>query len=122
LLTSLVFGAAPALQAARIDLIEAIKEGGRNSAGGSRHRMRSLPVVAQVALALILMVGAGLMMRSFLRLQQVNLGFNPDNALTMRVTVNLCRRRAAFDIRRAFGMLHPGATGDQGRSIARAEI
>ncbi len=87
LLTSLVFGAAPAWQAARIDLIEALKDGGRSGGGGSRPRLRHLLVVAQVALALILLVGAGLMMRSFLRLQQVRLGFNPDNVLTLRVTV-----------------------------------
>jgi putative ABC transport system permease protein len=85
LLTSLIFGAAPAWQAARIDLIEALKEGGRSVAGGSRNRLRRLLVVAQVALALILLAGAGLMMRSFLRLQQVRLGFNPDNVLTLRV-------------------------------------
>jgi putative ABC transport system permease protein len=68
LLTSLIFGAAPAWQAARIDLIEALKDGGRSVAGGSRNRLRRLLVVAQVALALILLAGAGLMMRSFLRL------------------------------------------------------
>ena len=84
-LTSLIFGAAPAWQAARIDLIKALKEGGRSEAGGNRHRLRRLLVVAQVALALILLAGAGLMMRSFLRLQQVRLGFNPDNVLTLRV-------------------------------------
>src|SRR5262245_45406184 len=86
LLTSLIFGAAPAWQAARIDLIEALKESGRSGVGGSRHRLRRLLVVAQVALALILLAGVGLMMRSFLRLQQVRLGFNPDNVLTLRVT------------------------------------
>lgn len=87
LLTSLIFGAAPAWQAARIDVHEAMKDGGRGGTGGSRQRLRHLLVVAQVALALILLVGAGLMMRSFLRLQQVGLGFNPDHVLTLRVTV-----------------------------------
>jgi putative ABC transport system permease protein len=84
MLTSLIFGAAPAWQAARIDVYEAL--GGRS--GTSRQGLRHLLVVAQVALALILLVGAGLMMRSFLRLQQVGLGFNPDNLLTLRVTVS----------------------------------
>jgi predicted permease len=87
LLTSMIFGAAPAWQAARIDLIEALKDGGRSVAGGSRNRLRRLLVVAQIALALILLAGAGLMMRSFLHLQQARLGFNPDNVLTLRVTV-----------------------------------
>ncbi|HKC88178.1 MAG TPA: ABC transporter permease, partial [Blastocatellia bacterium] len=87
LLTSLIFGAAPAWQAARIDLIEALKEGGRSGVGGSRNRLRRFLVVAQVALALILLAGAGLLMRSFLRLQKVNLGFNPDNVAMLRVTV-----------------------------------
>jgi MacB-like periplasmic core domain/PQQ-like domain len=82
MLTSLIFGAAPAWQAARIDVYEAL--GGRG--GTSRRGLRHLLVVAQVALALILLVGAGLMMRSFLRLQQVRLGFNPDNVMTLRIT------------------------------------
>jgi putative ABC transport system permease protein len=86
LLTSLVCGAAPAWNAARIDLIEALKDGGRGAAGESRHRLRRLLVTSQIALALILLIGAGLLMRSFLRMQQVRLGFNPDNVLTVRVT------------------------------------
>ncbi|HKQ92034.1 MAG TPA: ABC transporter permease [Blastocatellia bacterium] len=87
LLTSLACGAAPSWNAARIDLIETLKDGGRGAAGGSRQHLRRLLVTAQVALALILLAGAGLLMRSFLRLQQVRLGFNPDNVLTLRVTV-----------------------------------
>jgi putative ABC transport system permease protein len=87
LLTSLVCGAAPSWNAARIDLIETLKDSGRGAAGGSRQRLRRLLVTTQVALALILLAGAGLLMRSFLRLQQVRLGFNPDNVLTLRVTV-----------------------------------
>jgi putative ABC transport system permease protein len=87
LLTSLICGAAPAWNAVRIDLIEALKDGGRGSAGGSRHRLRRLLVVSQVALALILLTGAGLLMRSFLRMRQVRLGFNPDDVLTLRVNM-----------------------------------
>ncbi|HMZ22959.1 MAG TPA: ABC transporter permease, partial [Blastocatellia bacterium] len=87
LLTGLIFGAAPAWQAARIDLIGVLKEGAGGRAGTSRGRLRQLLVVTQIALALILLTGAGLMMRSFLRMQQVRLGFNPDNVLTLRVTV-----------------------------------
>ncbi len=87
LLTSLVCGAAPAWNAARIDLIETLKDGGRGAAGGSRQRLRRLLVTAQVALALILLAGAGLLMRSFLHMRQVRLGFNPDNVLTLRVNM-----------------------------------
>jgi putative ABC transport system permease protein len=85
LLMSLIFGAAPAWQAARTDLIGALKDGGRSVAGGNRQRLRRILVVTQVALALILLSGAGLMMRSFLHLQDVKLGFNPENVLTLRV-------------------------------------
>ncbi|MDQ3652168.1 MAG: ABC transporter permease [Acidobacteriota bacterium] len=87
LLTSLIFGVAPALQAARIDLNETLKEGGRSGAGASRHRLRRALVVVEVALSLILLIGAGLMTRSFLRLQQVNPGLNAENVLTLRVSL-----------------------------------
>jgi putative ABC transport system permease protein len=85
LLTGLIFGAAPALQASKVDLNEAIKEGGRGALGSSRHRMLRSLVVAEVALSLILLIGAGLMMRSFIRLQHTNPGLNPENLLTLRV-------------------------------------
>ena len=83
LLTALIFGAAPALQASKVDLNEALKEGGRGGAGAARHRtLRSL-VVAEVALSLVLLIGAGLMMRSFMRLQHTSSGLNPENLLTL---------------------------------------
>jgi putative ABC transport system permease protein len=87
LLTSLIFGVAPALQASRIDLNETLKEGGRGGAGASRHRLRRGLVIAEVALSLILLISAGLMMRSFLRLQQVNPGLKADNVLTLRISL-----------------------------------
>jgi putative ABC transport system permease protein len=87
LLTSLLFGVAPAWRAARVDVHEALKNGERSAAGGNRSGLRHSLVVAQVALAFVLLMGAGLMMRSLLRLHQVRLGFNPDNVLTLRVTV-----------------------------------
>ncbi len=87
LLTSLLFGLTPAWQAARVDLNEALKSGGRGAISGSRPGLRHGLVVGQVALALVLLIGAGLMMRSLSHLYQVRLGFNPDNVLTLRVTV-----------------------------------
>ncbi len=86
LATGLLFGLAPALRAFRPDLQGNLKEGGKTSAGGSaRHRLRSALVVAEVALALVVLVGAGLLARSLLRLQALDLGFDAGNVLTMQL-------------------------------------
>jgi putative ABC transport system permease protein len=88
LLTGVVFGLVPALEAARFDLNDSLKEGGKNIGGGSRSsRLRNVFVVMQVALALVLLVGAGLFMKSLNRLRSVDTGFNPNNLLTMRVNL-----------------------------------
>ena len=88
LVTGIVFGVVPAIEASRFDLSEPLKEGGKSIVGGTRAlRMRNIFVVAQVALALVLLVGAGLLIRSFNRLQSVEPGFDPRNLLTMRVTL-----------------------------------
>jgi putative ABC transport system permease protein len=85
LLTGLVFGLVPALQATRFDIREALNEEGRGTgSGGVKHRrMRNALVVAEVALALVLLVGAGLMLRSFAALQQVAPGFDPSRLLVV---------------------------------------
>ena len=85
-LTGVVFGLLPAFEASRTDANEALKESGRGTAGSRRsQRARSAFVVAQVALALVLLVGAGLLVRSFRRLTSVDPGFDPTNLLTARV-------------------------------------
>ena len=79
-LTGLLFGIAPALQTSRVDLNDTLKEGGRGTVG-ARGRSRSLLVVTEIALSLMLLVGAGLMIQSFLRLRRVNVGLDPTNVL-----------------------------------------
>ncbi len=85
LATGLVFGLAPALQAAKVNLNEALKDGGRSGDGARRNRFRNALVVAEVALALMLLVCSGLLINSFLRLQRVNPGFDSHNVLTFRI-------------------------------------
>ena len=86
LLTGLIFGLVPALQASKPNLNETLKEGGRSAASGERqHRVRNLFVVAEIAMALVLLIMSGLMIRSFARLQSVNPGFDPNNLLTARL-------------------------------------
>jgi len=86
LVTGIVFGLLPALEAARSDPQETLRETDRSNTSSPRsRRLRNAFVVAEIALALVLLVGAGLMMKSFLHLQAVNPGFDPKNLLTMRV-------------------------------------
>jgi putative ABC transport system permease protein len=86
--TGAAFGLVPALQVSRKDLHETLKEGSRGSTeGGSRGRYRSLLVVAEIGLALLLMTGAGLLMESFAHLMQVNPGFAPQNLMAFPLTL-----------------------------------
>jgi putative ABC transport system permease protein len=88
LLTGVLFGLAPALQASRQDTNEVLKEGGRNApAGTNRYRLRSALVVGEIAIALLLLVGCGLLIRSFWRLQAVDPGFNPENVATLQMAL-----------------------------------
>jgi putative ABC transport system permease protein len=84
LLTGLIFGIAPALQASKPDVNRTLKEGGRDAQTGGR-RIRSVLIVAEVALAVVLLVGAGLLLKSFMRLQRVDSGFDPTNVLTFNL-------------------------------------
>jgi putative ABC transport system permease protein len=100
LLTGIVFGLIPALQGSRTDLNETLKEGGRSSGGGGRNRLGDLLVVSEVALSLLLLAGAGLTLRSFIRLMSVDPGFDPQNALTVAISLPQSKyggpQRAAF--------------------------
>ena len=90
ILTGLLFGLVPAVRAAKVDLNSSLKAGGRNAQGeggfgSARPRLRGLLVVAEVAISLMLLIGAGLLLRSFVRLQSVSPGFEPENVISMRV-------------------------------------
>jgi putative ABC transport system permease protein len=85
-LTSMIFGLMPALQASKPNLNETLKDAGRGSTG-RRHILRNVLVVIEMAMTMILLIGAGLMVRSFYRLQQVDPGFNADNLLTFAVAL-----------------------------------
>ena len=104
--TSVLFGLAPALQTAGKNLVEPLKDSGKGVSGGFRHgRLRSALVVFEVALSLVLLCGAGLLMRSFVRLQRVDLGFNPDNILVARLPFPRGQYKTADDKQRFFRQL-----------------
>ena len=81
--TGLLFGLAPAFQALKINLQQSLKEGGRSSASGEQHRLREFVIVSQLALAMTLLIGAGLLVRSFARLLAVDPGFKPESVLAL---------------------------------------
>jgi putative ABC transport system permease protein len=80
-LSGFVFGLVPALQASKLDVSSSLKEGGRTGEGHRRTSARSLLLIGEVALSLVLLIGAGLLIKSFMRLQEVRPGFNPDHVL-----------------------------------------
>ncbi len=106
LLTGIVFGLVPALKASRVDLNETLKDGGRSSGGGGHHRTRNLLVVAEVALSLMLLIGAGLLIRSYQRIQNASPGFNPRGVLSLRLSLPAARYttpESVFNFYKQFG-------------------
>ena len=109
--TGILFGLAPALRAVRVDLSSSMKAGGRSTQGdgglgSSRRRLRSVLVVAEVAISLMLLIGAGLLLRSFVRLQNVSPGFDPGGVISLRVGVStrqFATRDTPLAFYRAFG-------------------
>jgi putative ABC transport system permease protein len=91
LLTSVVFGILPALHLSRLDLNGALKEGGRQQGAATGRGARELLIVAEVALSIVLLVGAGLMIRTLWQLQDVDPGFQADRVLTMEVSLPVAR-------------------------------
>ncbi|MCW5968544.1 MAG: ABC transporter permease [Blastocatellales bacterium] len=92
LATGVIFGMVPALRASRVDLNEVLKDGGRQTLGGglfglSHHRIRRVLVVFEVAVSLVLLIGAGLLIRSYQRISTANLGFNTHNVLSYRLSL-----------------------------------
>jgi putative ABC transport system permease protein len=88
LVTLLLFALIPAWRTARVDLVDSLKDGSQNASAGERkQRLRGMLVVAEVAVALVLLTGAGLMLRSLWNLQRIDLGFSPDRVLTMRLAL-----------------------------------
>jgi putative ABC transport system permease protein len=121
ILTTLLTGLAPALSLSKPNLTSSLKEGGQKGGVGHGSRMRGALVVAEVALAMVLVVGAGLMIRSFSQLQQVDPGFDPNNVLSFSVSLPVSKypeaaqRQAFFDqaeqrIRRLPGVIAAGST------------
>lgn len=104
--TTLLFGLAPALRAVRVDLVDSLREGAAHlTAGTRRQRLRGSLVVVEMALAVILVIGAGLMIRTLAALGDVDLGFNPDRVLTMRVTIPASRYRTNENVGHFFDEL-----------------
>ncbi len=91
LLTGLLCGLVPALQVTRLTLAAHLREGAKGSGGFARNRFRHALIVAEIALALMLLVGAGLLIESFIRLQNVNPGFNADNVVTAQIALSVSR-------------------------------
>lgn len=135
--TGLIFGLTPAVHAVKASLVAAMREGGRGGDGGTRHRARHALVVGEVALSIVLLVGAALFTRSFLNLQRADIGFDPARLTTLRMflpderyAADGARARRVEDVMRRLhaipGVLAAGASNliplDGGGDVSRIEI
>jgi putative ABC transport system permease protein len=108
--TGVLFGLAPAVETMRLNLSETLKEGGRTGESGARNRTRSLLVIFETAVAVMLLVGAGLLIKSLIRLQRTNPGFDSHNVVTMRI--DLPRNKyGALEARSSFWEQFQGRVG-----------
>jgi putative ABC transport system permease protein len=94
IITGLLFGVAPAARAWKVDLIDSLKDGARGTEGSLRHRTRSVLVVLESAVAVMLLIGAGLLVRSLVALQNVNPGFDAKNTLSLQIALPLQKYEA----------------------------
>ncbi len=118
LLTGIIFGLLPALQASRPNLNDALKQG-ELGWGARRSRTRNLLVTAELALSLTLLIGAGLLIKSFVRLQQVDVGFQPDNVLTMDINLPEAKYKENSQISRFYQQLISRGANAAGRRFGR---
>jgi putative ABC transport system permease protein len=106
LVTGVIFGLAPALTASKANLNDTLKEGGRGAMeGASGRRMRNVLAVAEIALSLVLLVGAGLLIRSFMQLQQVKPGFNPQHVLSVELSLPPAKYKEDAQVNQFFDQL-----------------
>jgi putative ABC transport system permease protein len=113
--TAFLFGLAPALQAAKTDLSHSLKESGKGSSSGVRGKwLRNSLVVAEMALALMLLIGGGLLMKSFFLLQHVDPGFEPNRVITLRLFLNKTRYAEPAQLRNFYSQLLDRAQGIPG--------
>lgn len=124
LLAGLIFGLIPALQASKIDLIDELKGSGKGSSDtGGRDRARSFLVVTEIALSLVLLITAGLLIKSFLRLQDVSPGFNGDNLLLVRLSLPPSRYSKRDTVTVFFDKVLPQVANLPGvRSVSAANV
>jgi putative ABC transport system permease protein len=120
LVCGVLFGLAPALRATRVDLQSDLRDGGRGSRGVVRDRVRASLIVAEFAVALVLLVGAGLFIRSAYRLQQITLGFEPDNVAMLRLALPADRYDSANAIVPALSQLIQSVRNIPGVQVAAA--